>query len=244
MTIRRLSLAAAAVLSLSTFVPVAARAQDAAAAPKQDPAATGKAGKRAGKRGQNGGGARAMRNSPVDAAFKAVSPTAEQTTKFEAMQTKFRSDAREQLQTITDARERTAKTRELNQKYRASVEAILTPEQAKQFKTEFALATVLPRLNALDLTAEQLTKVKPAIQDTAVQIEAAQSDTTLRGRQKNQKLTGLFDELKAKLKPLLTAEQQTKLEGMAFAPAGRRNAAAATTPAPAAGAAAPAPANP
>lgn len=209
MNVRRTVIAAfSAVLSLSAvvaLVPTVAHAQD------QAPAAAGR-GRGQGRGGQMGGG------MAVSNAFKAVKPTADQSAKFDALEKKMQDDVK-----AAQGAERMT----IANKFRTDVEALLTDDQKKQFKEEVAVGTVMGRLRPLELTPEEVEKIKPAIKDIALQMDAVNTDTTMKRADKRTKMEGITTDLKAKIKPLLTADQQTKLDGLNFAGGGRRGGGAA-----------------
>lgn len=199
MTFRRTAVAAlSAALSLSAIIaitPTTAHAQG-----------QGAGGGRQRRQGGMGGG------MMISNAFKAVKPTADQTAKFDALEKKMQEDVKAEG----------ANFRQISTKFRSDVEALLTADQAKQFKEELAIGTVMGRLRQLQLTPEEVEKVKPAVKDIALQMDAVNSNTTMSRADKRTKLEGLSTDLKAKIKPLLTADQQTKLDGINFAGGGGR----------------------
>lgn len=209
----RLSLTSAcAALSLTALLiggGIVAHAQ----APADGAAAPGA--RRAGGRGMNA----------TAAAFKSVSPTAEEQAKFEALTATYDTDIKA---AATDADPR-AKRAEVNAKYQSDVEAMLTPEQRPKFKK--AVVT-LPILTVLDrrlmLTAEEKAKVMPILEDYAVKVDG------LKGKERQ----AVMADMKPKIREILTPEQQTTFDSMPpnLTGGGRRGGAA---PVPAA-----APANP
>ena len=78
----------------------------------------------------------------------------------------------------------------------------------------------------MKLTDDQKPKILPILTDAAAQIKAVRADTTLERRAQGQKSRAIWDDAKAKIRPLLTADQQATLDtlrGMG----GRRAAGAA-----------------
>jgi hypothetical protein len=230
------------VLALALLGGAAVQAQEAPEAPgvpgaAPAPAAPGQGG---GRRGQGGG--RQQRQQPAVVAFKAVNPTPEQQTKFDALQTKMR-DEMMALRGQGDARD---KMQTMNAKFQDDIEALLTPEQKKTYTLELAKAqgNLLGQIESLELTKDELDKVRPLVRDTQRDLRGLQGDLTPEDRKT--KTDTLLKDLKAKIRPLLTAEKQTKLDALELktAPArggrggfggGRQSAPAApSAPAPAA----------
>jgi Spy/CpxP family protein refolding chaperone len=66
----------------------------------------------------------------------------------------------------------------------------------------------------LQLTDEQKTKIKPFLEDEMAQAKTIHEDSSLSRPQKMEKLQQLRSSTQAKIKPILTPEQQKKLEEM------------------------------
>jgi Spy/CpxP family protein refolding chaperone len=67
-------------------------------------------------------------------------------------------------------------------------------------------------VKALNLTEDQKTKIKPILQEEHTQLKALRADTTLTPEQKKEKMKAIHQDSMAKIRPLLTAEQQQKLD--------------------------------
>jgi Spy/CpxP family protein refolding chaperone len=227
MKIRNLVLGAVALLSVSTLAAGnVAYAQDGGGAPGQG----GGQGRGQG-RGQ-GGGQRMGGGRAVIEAFNAVTPTADQKTKFEALQTKMRADM--QAARPADGGQPGPEFREkmtaINTKFTADVKALLTPEQAKKFDEEMAksrgnqggmnLMTMLD--NELKLTPEQKTKIEPIAKTTQEDLMKLFQDQTTEPAARREKATSLMNDFKGKVRPLLTPEQQGKLDAMRMPMGGGR----------------------
>jgi periplasmic protein CpxP/Spy len=64
----------------------------------------------------------------------------------------------------------------------------------------------------LNLTPEQKTKWQAAMKEQAEQAKALRDDTSLTPAQRREKIKALHEEMQAKLKEILTPEQQEKLK--------------------------------
>lgn len=198
-------LGVAAVLCLAAAV----QAQEAPPATPQAPGA----GARGGRRGQGGG--RQQREMPAVTAFKASSPTAEQQTKFDALQTKMRDDMMAMRNDASGGDMRT-KMQDMNKKFQDDTLALLTPDQQKTYKLELAKAQgdLNAQLESLGLTADEMKQVRPLVRDTQQEIRKLGQDNTLSTADRTTKTADLLKDLKAKVRPLISADKQTKLDAM------------------------------
>jgi len=109
-------------------------------------------------------------------------------------------------------------------------------------KPDIRAARLDMRLNSmarsLSLTDEQKQKLKPILEEELKKGEELQQDKTATPEQKIKKIREIREGTQAKLRPLLTAEQQQKMDNLRQRPGPRRPeappaAAPAPTPAPA-----------
>lgn len=228
LALRRTTLSLAAAFGLAALAagavladPPASSAAPAAAAPAAPSPAAG--------RQRHGGG------NPLAAALKAAGLTAEQKAKVKDLTTKHADD----LKAVTDRTSPAgrAQVKTLNDKYQADIKALLTPEQLARFDSAMAWESPLGRpLTTLNLTDDEKTKISPILKDASGQWTAAAS---LRGAERRTRDEAIIADFKAKVRPLLTADQQPLLDSLNFAPArGGRRLAAPAAAAPAAPAAA------
>ncbi len=211
MQIKRVVVGVSALLGVG-LLSVSARAQEGAPAPAQNP---GQGQGRGGGQRRGGINPRAMTQ-----AFSAVNPTAEQTQKMRDLAAKMREDQKG-LQSL-QGRERREKAMEMNRKFVTDVEALLTPEQKTKFQEELKKAQaegpgangggLMAALEPLNLTAEQKTKVEPIAKETQEQLAKLRTDQNLQGQARTDKMTQIVDDMRAKVRPLLTPEQQTKFD--------------------------------
>jgi Spy/CpxP family protein refolding chaperone len=208
MAFRRSFVAATAVLGVSALV--AGSIATALAAPG---AGDNRAGNRAG--GRQGGG---RRQPPIVQALATLNLSEEQKTKTQAIVQKFQADQR-----ALSPQDRRTKGRELQQQMLKDVNAVLTAEQQATLKREMAKRN--GPLNAvvrdLALTDEQRPKIMPLVESAHLQIANINDDQSTQGRERREKVQTVIQDTVAKMKPLLTAEQQTKLD-TAVAEMGRR----------------------
>ncbi len=66
----------------------------------------------------------------------------------------------------------------------------------------------------LDLTADQVTQVKAIDADTSSQMKALHEDTTVAGADKRAKMMDIHKASQAKIRALLTPDQQTKFDAL------------------------------
>ena len=218
--------AALLVLTASTFSVRAARAQEAP--PAAPPADAAPARNRQPRNNQ-------AQPSPVLAAFAAAKPTPEQDEKFKALTAQMTTDLRAMRgkNSTVEASERPAKVRAMQTKYQDDARALLTSdEQRKSFDAEIAKgarggqnAGIMAQLDGLELSADQKTKVEPLIAEAQKQMMA------IPPAERRTKNPEMLADLKAKMRPLLTPEQQTKLDAMTLrAPRAGRGAAGGKRP--------------
>jgi len=158
--------------------------------------------------------------NPLETALKAVDLTADQKTKIKAIAEKFKAD----MAAITDRRspEGRAKVRTLNEQTLASVKAVLTSEQQPKFQAAYdeALAWRSPygrALEQLQLSSDEKSKVTPILVAQMSDVEKMRQDTSIRGAARREKMAAMVTDLKAKIRPLLTADHQTQLDSLDLA---------------------------
>ncbi|HKF22800.1 MAG TPA: hypothetical protein VKE93_14615 [Candidatus Angelobacter sp.] len=66
----------------------------------------------------------------------------------------------------------------------------------------------------LGLTADQLAKIKPILQDQLTQMQAVRKDSSLTAGQKLDKIHSLYNETQTKIRGVLTDEQRRKFDAM------------------------------
>lgn len=213
MKLRKITLAAITLLSLGTWMVSNVYAQDATQSPTR--------GNRQGNR-QAGGrqaGNRQGGTQAVAAAFKAVTPTADQETKFKALQDSYQKDMAA-LQGVA-REERRDKVQAINTKFRTDTLALLTDAQKPKFQEELGKRQqrrggLMNTLEPLKLTDDQKKSIEPIAQDTQSKVmeEMRNQDTTPQERMT--KVTSLLDEFKGKVRPLLTADQQKEFDSLNF----------------------------
>jgi hypothetical protein len=123
--------------------------------------------------------------------------------------TPWTPEQREQLNAI--------QTKEL-----ADIKAVLTSDQQAKFQAAYDTARIArqaaPAVRALDeqvtLTDSEKSKVTPILGDYVEQVQKLRQDTTLDRDARQEKTKTLWDAAKAKIRPLLTADQQTTLDGI------------------------------
>ena len=93
----------------------------------------------------------------------------------------------------------------------ASIGAPIVSAQEPSSKEE-VMAKVQQMATALQLTPEQMQKIKPIIMQEAPKIKAVKDDTTLSQMQKIAKMRKLSDGVNAQIKPILTPDQFQKLQ--------------------------------
>lgn len=181
------------------------------------------------------GNREAKRETPLAAGLKAITPTGTQDSQIKDVQKKYRGERKEMLQAAQGGMaatpgERRTKIAEIEAKELADIKAILTAEQAPVFQAAYDAAkrqrggTIIDQaIEKLDLTDEQKTKIAPLVKDAADAMLALRNDAAAGGREKAVKMRTIWDDTKAKIRPLLTVEQQSTLDAMkAFRGAGKR----------------------
>ena len=66
----------------------------------------------------------------------------------------------------------------------------------------------------LNLTDDQKTKIKPILEDSSKQIQQLRGDTSLSQEDKRAKMQQIHESTMSQIKPILTSDQQKKLESM------------------------------
>ncbi|HVK02108.1 MAG TPA: hypothetical protein VM490_01415 [Armatimonadaceae bacterium] len=204
----------AAVLSISALTLTATVSHAQEQGQQRRPGA----GQRRAGGGQRGGAGGVM---AIQQALQAVGLTDEQKGKIEPLVAKFREETRAIGSDVTPEQRR-EKVQALNQKFLSDVEAVLTPEQKTKFQAELQKA----RQNAgnpaaripqqLNLTEEQKTKAEPILKEFGDAWTKLQQDRTVERAARTEKTQALVADLKTKLRPILTPEQQKQLEEIRF----------------------------
>lgn len=210
---QRIFATAAAVGLSALLVGGAARAQTPAG---------GEAGAKPAAKGAKRAG-QARGNNPLMAAIQAMNLSDDQKAKAMPLVEKMREDIKG-LKDLAPQQRRT-KMAEINQKLMTDLGAILTPAQMTTFRTEMAKNQIVRTIEPLNLTAEQKTKTDPIVSDAAAQMGKLEGDASTDRKGKAQKTMAIRTDMFAKMRPLLTAEQQTKLDELAKARTGRGQAA-------------------
>lgn len=223
MILRKVMVSAVALLSVS-LVATGAHAQN------QPPAGGGGGGRGQGRGGQGRGGMQMGPMMAIPGAFKAVNPTPEQQQKFQDLQIKMQQDMQAMFQGGGGGGDRQAmmaKMQEMSTKFQTDVEAILTPEQKTKFQAEVKMRStpegrLIGALDPLNLTEDQKTKILPIAKETAAKQQALMQDQNLQGQERREKNQQITDDFKAKVRPLLTPEQQPKLDTLELRGGGGR----------------------
>jgi Spy/CpxP family protein refolding chaperone len=210
----------AAVLSLSVLVPSSFRM--AVAQPPAAPSADA-----APANGRRQGGNRTMRANPVNEALKALTLTPEQDSKIK----EIRAQSRKDLAAVTDRRsaEGMAKVRDINKKQVDDIKASLPADLQAKFQTAYDAAekngaaaaglTEFKRpLQTLNLTPDEQAKVDPIAKDSYDKIVALRADSTLKPKDRTEKTETIITDMKAKIRPLLSADKQTQLDTLDLKP--------------------------
>ena len=66
----------------------------------------------------------------------------------------------------------------------------------------------------LNLTDDQKAKIKPILEDTTTQSQSLMKDTSLSPQDRHAKMRDLHEKSMAQIRPLLTSDQQAKLDSM------------------------------
>ena len=157
------------------------------------------------------------RQSPMVAALATLNLTADQQARVKTVTDKNQADSRalRQDQSLSP-QQRREKSRELNRKMTDDINAILTPEQQTKLKQEMRTRQAGGALNGmlrqLNLTAEQRAKIDPIVKDATEALAKAREDQSLDARARREKTQAVTRETVAKIRALLTTEQQTKLD--------------------------------
>ena len=67
---------------------------------------------------------------------------------------------------------------------------------------------------ALNLTDDQKTKIKPILEDQSKQMQQLRGDTSLSQQDRRAKMQQIHESTMSQIKPILTSDQQKKLESM------------------------------
>lgn len=174
-----------------------------------------------GQRGQR----RGQRPMPYQAAFKAIKPTAEQQTKFDALEKTLLADMQE-LRGL-DPEERRSKMQEVSGKFEKDVEALLTPEQLPAYKEALKKERQrmqggpMAQLETLKLTDDQKKKIQPLVTDAMAQVQKLMQDRSGDRQTIMQQVMGIMEDMKGKIRPILTPEQVKQFDTMQFGMGGR-----------------------
>lgn len=186
--------------------------------------------------GRPGAGA-GRRNSPLTVALKAADVTDAQQDQIKTISKKYRDERQELMKSAvgSDAGaqgggggrgrvspEIRTKLDAIEAKEAAEVKALLTPEQQTKFQTAYDTAKSEQGTNTLfggmmqqlELTDEQKTKIAPILKDAAPEITKLREDTTMDRKARAAKTMEIWNGLKEKIRPILTADQQKKLDEM------------------------------
>lgn len=180
--------------------------------------------------GQNRPGAGAgRRQSPIMVALKAVTLTDTQQDQIKTISQKYR-DERQELMKTADAApgtprtpmtpENRAKIVAIEEKELAEVKALLTADQLPKFQTAYDAAKEEQSSSAifgaamqqLELTDEQKTKIGPILRAATPELTKLREDTTMDRKARTEKTMEIWNGLKEKIRPILTADQQKKLD--------------------------------
>ncbi len=214
-TLFALSLASVSLLTLSS------------GAFAQDPAA-GKPGKRAGRAQAAGKRPQGSGLAQLDAGLRAAQLTPEQQAEVKALALKFRDEVFAKL------------TPEQQEKVKAAMMAAPGAGAAgrQQAGGRQGRSPFTPMLAELSLTDEQKTKIDPIVADAqkklADTMRSAREGGKGAGKESRQAMQNILTETKGQIRPLLTPEQQAKLD--AYQPparaagAGKKNKGAGTPP--------------
>ncbi|MEI6430693.1 MAG: hypothetical protein WCP07_00795 [bacterium] len=217
-------LAVMAIFSLGLLAG-AAQAQDASASPAQPPATATQSPANGTRQGGRFGGQRGAMQMPYKTAFKAINPTPEQQTKFDALEKTMMADLTELRDVAPE--ERRGKMQEASTKFEKGIEALLTPEQLPVYKDALekerkrAQGGPMAQLEALNLTPEQKKQIEPIVKDTMAEIQKARQDRTGDRQTQMQQMMGILAGMKSKIRPLLTPAQQKQLDAMQLGMGGR-----------------------
>ncbi len=218
MTIRRssiaLSMSIVALISLSAGLTQTANAQNTATAPASSAPAQSVASA-----------------DPVATAVAAVNPDETVKAQIDAIRAKYKQerDALSPATSADTAAGRPSWTPEQREQLAASevkevaeIKATLPAEQQAKFQSAYdaaklaqASAPILALLSEkLALTEDEKTKVTPIVAEYVGQSQKLRQDSTLDRDARREKQTALWDATKAKIRPLLTSEKQTTLDGI------------------------------
>lgn len=185
------------------------------------------------QQGQGRPGAYAgRRTSPLTVALKAAELTDAQQVQIKTISKKYRDERQELMRPAAgDAagggRGRVSpdlrtKLDAIEAKELAEVKAVLTAEQLTKFQAAHDAAKSEQGTNMLfggmmqqlALTDEQKTKIAPILKDATPEITKLREDTTLDRKARAAKTMEIWNGLKEKIRPILTADQQKTLDDM------------------------------
>lgn len=150
----------------------------------------------------------------------------DQVTQIRGIVQKYHQDVAAELKSTDTKEAKEAKVKELRTAAAAAINAVLTPDQQtkahqmklvdillapRQVRAELGLIALVWKL---DLTADQKTAIKGILQPAEAAAKAIRQDSTLKPREKQQKLAQLRQDTNQKVFAVLTPEQQTKLRDM------------------------------
>jgi Spy/CpxP family protein refolding chaperone len=87
--------------------------------------------------------------------------------------------------------------------------------ERQQSQQSGSVSGVLKALSErLNLTADQIAKIKPILQDQLTEMQAARKDASLTAGQKLDKIRSIHDETRVKIRNVLTDDQKKKFDGV------------------------------
>jgi len=152
--------------------------------------------------------------------FEGLNLTADQKTRLQSLLQEQRSQMQAlRNNTSLTAEQKKQQSRELRKTNHEQLLAILTPEQQAQLKQMHqqragrrASFNDGRRFQALNLTAEQKSQLKPIFESTRQEMKALRGDTSLTPEQKREKMQQIRQNQMTQLKSILTPEQQQQLQ--------------------------------
>ncbi|MBV9469371.1 MAG: hypothetical protein JOZ57_09000, partial [Abitibacteriaceae bacterium] len=101
---------------------------------------------------------------------------------------------------------------EIQQASWTKIDKLLTPDQQQRLDEKQSDALLDQLSQQLTLTADQKAKIKPLMADEARQVAALEKDATLTKEDRKSKSEAIDDTTWAQIEPILTTEQQQKLD--------------------------------
>jgi Spy/CpxP family protein refolding chaperone len=153
-------------------------------------------------------------------AFERLNLTQDQKSKLQSLRQTERTqiDAIRNNSSLTDEQKK-QQIADLRKNDRQQFLAVLTPEQQAQMKEmrqdrggRRGAFDAGRRFQALNLTEQQKSQLKPIFQSTRQQMQALRSDTSLTPEQKHEKMQQIRQNQMTQMKSILTPEQQQQLE--------------------------------